>query len=147
LPARAPFLWKYLGTDYEMEFVGGLIGVAQEPATLCLRPEIGWAIVDKQTITRLKAEEAAKECARVKAERVKRAKAQVVSPHLERAWRHLSRGEYEAAISSFTEAIRLEPDLPEPYVGRALAHRSLGNEAGALGDERAARERGHTSRK
>jgi hypothetical protein len=57
LPAKAPFLWKYLGTDYEMEFVGGLIGVAQEPATLRLRPEIGWAILDKQ---RIKAEPAAK---------------------------------------------------------------------------------------
>jgi hypothetical protein len=44
LPARAPFLWKHLGTDYEMEFIGGLIGVAQDPQTLYLRPEIGWAI-------------------------------------------------------------------------------------------------------
>jgi hypothetical protein len=44
LPAKAPFLWKYLGTDHEMEFVGGLLGVAQDPDTLCLRPEIGWAV-------------------------------------------------------------------------------------------------------
>jgi hypothetical protein len=44
LPAKAPFLWKYLGTDYEMEFVGGLMGIAQDPTTLSLRPEIGWAV-------------------------------------------------------------------------------------------------------
>ena len=44
LPAKAPFLWKYLEADYEMEFVGGLMGIAQDPTNLCLRPEIGWAI-------------------------------------------------------------------------------------------------------
>ena len=44
LPAKAPFLWKYLNTDYAMEFVGGLMGIAQDPNTLCLRPEIGWAV-------------------------------------------------------------------------------------------------------
>jgi hypothetical protein len=44
LPAKAPFLWKYLGTDYQMEFVGGLMGIGQNPTTLCLRPEIGWAV-------------------------------------------------------------------------------------------------------
>jgi hypothetical protein len=44
LPAKAPFLWKYLGTDYEMEFVGGLMGIAQDSTTLSLRPEIGWAV-------------------------------------------------------------------------------------------------------
>jgi hypothetical protein len=44
LPAKAPFVWKHLGTAYQMEFVGGLVGVAQDPATLGLRPEIGWAV-------------------------------------------------------------------------------------------------------
>jgi hypothetical protein len=44
LPAKAPFLWKYLGTDFEMEFIGGLIGVQQDPQSLCLKPEIGWVI-------------------------------------------------------------------------------------------------------
>jgi hypothetical protein len=46
LPAKAPFIWRYMGTAYDMEFVGGLIGIAQDPATLCLRPEIGWAVRD-----------------------------------------------------------------------------------------------------
>lgn len=27
-----------------MEFVGGLMGIRQDPDTLCLRPEIGWAV-------------------------------------------------------------------------------------------------------
>jgi hypothetical protein len=44
LPARAPFRWLYLEQAFEMEFVGGLVGVRQDPETLCLRPEIGWAV-------------------------------------------------------------------------------------------------------
>jgi len=42
--ARAPFVWKYFGQRFEMEFLGGFVGVGQDPATLTLRPEIGWAI-------------------------------------------------------------------------------------------------------
>ena len=45
---------------------------------------------------------------------------------------HLKRAEYAQAIAAFTEAIRLEPDAPNAYVGRALAHRSLGDEARAV---------------
>jgi hypothetical protein len=42
--ARAPFVWEYLKQKFDMEFLGGFVGVAQDPATLALRPEIGWAI-------------------------------------------------------------------------------------------------------
>jgi hypothetical protein len=43
--ARAPFLWKILDYFcYEMEFMGGFVGVRQETDTLRLRPEIGWAV-------------------------------------------------------------------------------------------------------
>jgi hypothetical protein len=42
--ARAPFVWEYLGTSLDMELLGGFVGVAQDPATLALRPEVGWAI-------------------------------------------------------------------------------------------------------
>jgi hypothetical protein len=42
--ARAPFLWNYLGQSFEMEFLGGFVGVRQEADTLRLRPEIGWAV-------------------------------------------------------------------------------------------------------
>ena len=45
LPARAPFKWVYLGQVFPMEFVGGLVGVRQEAGSLCLRPEIGWAVL------------------------------------------------------------------------------------------------------
>jgi hypothetical protein len=44
LPSRAPFRWRYFDQVFEMEFVGGLIGVRQDAGTLCLRPEIGWAV-------------------------------------------------------------------------------------------------------
>jgi hypothetical protein len=42
--ARAPFLWSHRGLRYEMEFLGGFVGVKQEAETLRLRPEIGWAV-------------------------------------------------------------------------------------------------------
>jgi hypothetical protein len=42
--SRAPFVWEYLGATVEMEMLGGFVGVAQDPVTLTLRPEIGWAI-------------------------------------------------------------------------------------------------------
>jgi hypothetical protein len=44
--ARAPFLWEYLGTIFKMEFLGGFVGVQQDPITFALRPEIGWAVRD-----------------------------------------------------------------------------------------------------
>jgi len=48
LPARAPFKWIIgpppSNMEFSMEFIGGLIGISQDPATLCIRPEIGWAI-------------------------------------------------------------------------------------------------------
>ena len=54
LPARAPFLWKYdpHGKDYEMEFIGGLMGVRQDPQMLTLRPEIGWAVWEAGAVQR-----------------------------------------------------------------------------------------------
>lgn len=42
--ARAPFVWEHLGTSFDMELLGGFVGVTQAPATLALRPEVGWAI-------------------------------------------------------------------------------------------------------
>lgn len=46
LPSKAPFIWDYHDTKYEMEFVAGLIGFSQEPESLCLRPETGWVIME-----------------------------------------------------------------------------------------------------
>jgi hypothetical protein len=42
--ARAPFVWNYQRQKFDMEFCGGFVGVAQDLATLALRPEIGWAV-------------------------------------------------------------------------------------------------------
>jgi hypothetical protein len=43
-PAKAPFKWSYFHEAFDMEFIGGLIGIRQDPRTLSLRPEIGWAV-------------------------------------------------------------------------------------------------------
>ncbi len=42
--AKSPFGWKDRGTKYEMEFLGGFVGVKQDPSSLFLRPEIGWIV-------------------------------------------------------------------------------------------------------
>ena len=46
--SKAPFKWEIrtprVQAVYDMEFIGGLIGVAQQADTLRLRPEIGWAV-------------------------------------------------------------------------------------------------------
>jgi hypothetical protein len=44
--SKAPFRWQYLDKTFDMEFLGGFVGVAQDPETLALRPEIGWAVRD-----------------------------------------------------------------------------------------------------
>ena len=47
LPSKAPFKWDYFGNKFDMSFAGGLIGVRQDEESLCLRPEIGWAVIDE----------------------------------------------------------------------------------------------------
>jgi hypothetical protein len=42
--SKAPFRWNYLERSFDMEFLGGFVGVAQDHETLTLRPEIGWAV-------------------------------------------------------------------------------------------------------
>jgi hypothetical protein len=44
--SKADFYWIYFGSCYQMEFLAGFVGVKQDPVTLALRPEIGWAIRD-----------------------------------------------------------------------------------------------------
>jgi len=45
-----PFQWTFLPpmepAVFPMELLGGFVGVAQDPATLALRPAIGWAVRD-----------------------------------------------------------------------------------------------------
>jgi hypothetical protein len=53
---------------------------------------------------------------------------------------------HELAIAAFTEAIGLDPDAPNPYIGRAMAHRRLGHDDAAAADEERARELGGPER-
>lgn len=46
----APFAWQYLDRRLDMEFLGGFVGVRQEPDSLRLRPEIGWAVREQTPI-------------------------------------------------------------------------------------------------
>jgi len=51
--SKAPFVWVQrdaageLLHRWEMELIAGFIGVAQNPETLALRPEIGWAVRER----------------------------------------------------------------------------------------------------
>lgn len=45
--SSVPFEWEYFSTVYNMNFVGGVIGVSQAE-DLTLRPEIGWAVAEEQ---------------------------------------------------------------------------------------------------
>jgi hypothetical protein len=42
--SRAPFHWDYLDRSFDMEFLGGFLGVSQDKDTLAVKPEIGWAV-------------------------------------------------------------------------------------------------------
>lgn len=45
--SKVDFIWNYYETFYEMEFTAGFVGFHQDPETLSLRPEISWAVIDK----------------------------------------------------------------------------------------------------
>jgi hypothetical protein len=47
--AAVPFKWNYLGTSFEMEFLGGFVGVAEDEGSLALRPAMGWAVRDAKS--------------------------------------------------------------------------------------------------
>ena len=46
--SQADFIWYYFGKSFKMEFVAGFVGFQQDPNTFALRPEISWAVIDKQ---------------------------------------------------------------------------------------------------
>jgi hypothetical protein len=48
--SRAPFKWDCGGKPYEMEFVAGFMGIAQDEQSKALRPEIGWAVQDVEAV-------------------------------------------------------------------------------------------------
>jgi hypothetical protein len=55
---------------------------------------------------------------------------------------HLKGGRYAEAVQAFTEAVNIDPEGANAFVGRALAHRGLGNDAAAVLDEQTARTLG-----
>jgi hypothetical protein len=42
--SKAPFRWNYLEKSFDMELLGGFVGVSQDKETLAVKPEIGWAV-------------------------------------------------------------------------------------------------------
>lgn len=59
--SKVSFVWKYMGKDYEMEFLAGFIGIKQDKKTLTLRPEIGWVVRESQITIKPKLKEQEKE--------------------------------------------------------------------------------------
>jgi hypothetical protein len=48
--SRVPFEWHHVGKVFPMCFCGGFVGVAQDGATLAVRPAIGWGVGDDVAI-------------------------------------------------------------------------------------------------
>jgi hypothetical protein len=46
--SKVPFEWSFpnLNLTFDMEFLGGFVGISQDSQTLALRPEIGWAVLE-----------------------------------------------------------------------------------------------------
>ena len=62
---------------------------------------------------------------------------------LNRAWAHLTAGEFDAAIADYTEAIRLDPKNAEAYYNRGTAYVGKGDSFRANADSAKAQELGH----
>jgi hypothetical protein len=45
--SSVPFVWKYYGTDYDMTFLGGFAGVAQDPDNFSVRAAMGWGVCER----------------------------------------------------------------------------------------------------
>jgi hypothetical protein len=48
--SQVSFVWKYYEKIFNMNFIGGFIGVSQDKKTLALRAELGWAITQSNKI-------------------------------------------------------------------------------------------------
>ena len=44
--AKQPIKWKYYHEVYNMEFLGGFVGIKQDLDDLFIRPEIGWVVLE-----------------------------------------------------------------------------------------------------
>ena len=65
-----------------------------------------------------------------------------VYAHFNRGYAYLLMGDYTSAISSFTRAIELKPDLGEAYYNRGLLYLRLGNKQAGVPDMSKAGELG-----
>ena len=63
--------------------------------------------------------------------------------YLDRGVTHFKNGDYAAAISDYTEAIRLKPEDGRAYFNRNISHDQLGNRAEAEADYHRAKELGY----
>lgn len=45
--STVPFLWKYFTNEYRMNFLGGFVGIGQNPQTFALSPVMGWGVCDE----------------------------------------------------------------------------------------------------
>ena len=45
-----PFKWQYYDEAYPMHFYAGFMTVTQDPQTLAIYPEIGWAVADNKEV-------------------------------------------------------------------------------------------------
>lgn len=42
--SQVPFIWEYLGKEYDYQFLAGVLTVEQDKHSLAIRPRIGWAV-------------------------------------------------------------------------------------------------------
>lgn len=45
--SKVPFIWDYLSTKFNMEFIAGFTSYTQDHESFAIRPKIGWAIREK----------------------------------------------------------------------------------------------------
>jgi hypothetical protein len=42
--SQVPFVWDYLGTPFDYQFVAGVLAISQDADTRAIRPRVGWAV-------------------------------------------------------------------------------------------------------
>ena len=45
--SKVPFIWEYLGTNLDYEFLGGIVAVEQDPSTMVVSPRCAWGVRPK----------------------------------------------------------------------------------------------------
>jgi uncharacterized protein DUF4419 len=45
--SKVPFLWKYFANEYRMNFLGGFVGIGQNPQNFALSPVTGWGVCEE----------------------------------------------------------------------------------------------------